>query len=193
MDVSELMTDALGRVRELVHSAVEGLSDDDLAWRPDPEANSIAWLVWHLTRIEDDHVADVADTGQAWVDDGWADRFGLPLPLGDHGYGHSPGQVGEVRASADLLAGYYDAVSARTATYLAGVGTRRPRRRGGRALGPAGDARGAAGERRQRGQPACRPGGVRAWPARAPLTAEPPDRPRADPPTRGLLCGVWSV
>jgi len=121
MNVSELMTDALGRVRELVHSAVEGLSDDELAWRPDPEANSIAWLVWHLTRIEDDHVAHVAGTNQAWVEDGWADRFGLPLPVADHGYGHSPDQVGEVHAGADLLTGYYDAVSARTADYLAGL------------------------------------------------------------------------
>ena len=144
MDVSELMTDALGRVRELVHAAVEGLSDDDLAWRPDPEANSIAWLVWHLTRIEDDHVADVAGTSQAWVDDGWADRFGLPLPVGDHGYGHSPEQVGEVRAGADLLAGYYDAVSARTAAYLARSRARRPRRRGRRAVGPTGHARACA-------------------------------------------------
>ena len=121
MNVSELMTDALGRVRELVHSVVGGLSDDDLAWRPDPEANSIAWLVWHLTRIEDDHVADVAGTTQAWVDDGWADRFGLPLPPDDHGYGHTPEQVGAVRADADLLTGYHDAVSARTAAYLAGL------------------------------------------------------------------------
>ena len=122
MDVSELMTDALGRVRELVHAAVEGLSDDQLAWRPDPEANSIAWLVWHLSRIEDDHVADVAGTTQVWVEDGWADRFGLPLPVDDHGYGHSPEQVGEVHAGADLLTGYYDSVSARTAAYLTGVG-----------------------------------------------------------------------
>ena len=120
MNVSELMTDALGRIPDLVHGAVDGLSDDDLAWRPDPEANSIAWLVWHLTRIEDDHVAGVARTTQAW-EDGWADRFGLPLPVGDHGYGHSPAQVGQVRAGADLLAGYYDAVSARTAAYLAGL------------------------------------------------------------------------
>ena len=121
MNVSELMIDALGRIPDLVHGAVDGLSDDDLAWRPDPGANTIAWLVWHLTRIEDDHVADVAGTTQAW-DDGWADRFALPLPVGDHGYGHSAAQVGQVRAGADLLTGYYDAVSARTATYLAGLG-----------------------------------------------------------------------
>ena len=120
MNVSELMTDALGRIPDLVHGAVDGLSDDDLAWRPDPEANSIAWLVWHLTRIEDDHVAGVAHTTQVW-DDGWADRFALPFPVGDHGYVHTSAQVGQVRARADLLAGYYDAVSARTAPYLAAL------------------------------------------------------------------------
>ena len=81
MNVSELMTDALGRIPDLVHASVDGLSDDDLAWRPDPGANTIAWLVWHLTRIEDDHVADVAGTTQAW-EGGWADRFALPLPVG---------------------------------------------------------------------------------------------------------------
>jgi hypothetical protein len=120
MNVSELMTDALGRIPGLVHGAVDGLSVDDLAWRPDPRANSIAWLIWHLSRIEDDHVADVAHTTQVW-EGGWADRFALPLPVGDHGYGHSPAQVGQVRVGADLLAGYYDAVSARTAGYLAGL------------------------------------------------------------------------
>ena len=121
MNVSELMTDALGRIPGLVHGAVDGLSVDDLAWRPDPEANSIAWLVWHLSRIEDDHVADVAGTTQVW-DDGWGDRFELPLPAGDHGYGHSPEQVGQVRPTAELLTGYYDEVSARTAAYVAGLG-----------------------------------------------------------------------
>jgi hypothetical protein len=120
MNVSELMTDALGRIPALVHRAVDGLGVDDLAWRPDPEANSIAWLVWHLARIEDDHVADVAGTRQVW-DDGWAERFALPLPAGDHGFGHLPEQVEQVRATADLLARYYDDVSARTATYLAGL------------------------------------------------------------------------
>ena len=79
MDVSDLLTDALGRVREQLPDLVAGLSDDDLAWRPDPEANSIAWLVWHLTRIEDDHVSGVAGDEQAWMAEGWADRFGLPF------------------------------------------------------------------------------------------------------------------
>jgi uncharacterized damage-inducible protein DinB len=119
MNVSELMTDALSRVREQVPDLVAGLSEDDLAWRPDAGANSIAWLLWHMTRIEDDHVAEVAGSPQVWTDEGWAERFALPFPVADHGYGHSTTQVGEVRVRGELLAGYYAAVSARTATYLA--------------------------------------------------------------------------
>ena len=57
---SDLLIDAFGRVREVVHEVVDGLSAHDLAYRVDPQANSIAWLVWHLTRIQDDHVADAA-------------------------------------------------------------------------------------------------------------------------------------
>jgi len=121
MDVSDLLTDALGRVREQIPDLVAGLDTDDLAWRPDPEANSIAWLVWHLTRIEDDHVSDVAGRQQSWTEDGWADRFGLPFPTAEHGYGMSAADVGRVRVGGDLLAGYYDAVSARTADYVATV------------------------------------------------------------------------
>ena len=119
MNVSELLADALGRVREQMPGLVAGLSDDDLAWRPDPEANPIAWLVWHLSRIEDDHVAGVAETEQVWVAEGWADRFGLPFDPREHGYAMSSSDVGRVRVSGDLLAGYYDAVAARTAAYVA--------------------------------------------------------------------------
>jgi len=121
MDVSELLIDALGRVREQIPDLVKGLGEDDLAWRPDPDANSIAWLVWHLTRIEDDHVADVAGTEQAWTAEGWADRFDLPFPAHVHGYGMSGADVAKVRVSGELLAGYYEAVAARSAAYVATV------------------------------------------------------------------------
>jgi hypothetical protein len=119
MNVNELLADALGRVREQMPDLVAGLDDDQLAWRPDSEGNSIAWLVWHLTRIEDDHVADAAGTDQVWVAEGWAQRFGLPFDILEHGYSMSPGDVGKVRVGADLLAGYYDAVAARSAAYVA--------------------------------------------------------------------------
>jgi Protein of unknown function (DUF664) len=118
---ADLLLDAFGRVRDLVHAVLDGLGADDLAYRVDDEANSIAWLVWHLTRIEDDHVAHTAGTGQAWFDDGWAARFDLPLRRGDTGYGHSTAEVAAVVASAELLAGYHDAVYVRTVSFVEGL------------------------------------------------------------------------
>jgi hypothetical protein len=119
MNVSELLADSLGRVREQMPDLVAGLDVDDLAWRPDPEANSIAWLVWHLSRIEDDHVAGAAGSEQVWVTGGWADRFDLPFDVHEHGYAMSAADVAKVRVSGELLAGYYDAVAARSAAYVA--------------------------------------------------------------------------
>ncbi|MFB7517745.1 DUF664 domain-containing protein [Streptomyces sp. NPDC056144] len=121
MNSAGLLTDAFGRIREVVHEAVEGLTDGQLATRIDPDANSIAWLVWHLTRIQDDHLAGAFGTAQLWTADGWRDRFGLPFPAAATGYGHTSAQVGAVRASAELLLGYHDAVHARTEELLAPV------------------------------------------------------------------------
>lgn len=118
MNSAALLLDAFARVQESVHEAVEGLSEDDLAVRIDADANSIAWLVWHLTRIQDDHIADAFDTEQLWRSDGWADRFGLPFPVSATGFGHTSEQVAAVRAPADLLLGYYDAVHARTLDHV---------------------------------------------------------------------------
>ncbi|MEV5968554.1 DUF664 domain-containing protein [Streptomyces sp. NPDC051921] len=114
MKSAELLTDAFARVLEAVHQAVEGLSEKELVARVDPEANSIAWLVWHLTRIQDDHIADAFGTEQIWTSEGWSGRFGLPFPEDATGFGHSPAQVAAVHAPADLLLDYYDAVHART-------------------------------------------------------------------------------
>ncbi|GAA3900749.1 DinB family protein [Streptomyces gulbargensis] len=118
MNTAGLLLDSFGRVREAVHEAVEGLTDEELAVRIDPGANSIAWLVWHLTRIQDDHLAGAFGTGQLWDTDGWRDRFGLPFPKGETGYGHTSAQVAKVRAPAELLLGYHDAVHARTEELL---------------------------------------------------------------------------
>jgi Protein of unknown function (DUF664) len=117
---AELLTDAFGRVQEAVHEAVEGLSADQLTARLDEEANSIAWLCWHLARVQDDHVAAAFGVQQVWPE--WVDRFGLPLGPGATGYGHSSRQVALVRVpSGGLLTGYHDAVHAQTIRLVAGV------------------------------------------------------------------------
>jgi hypothetical protein len=122
MNSAALLADAFGRVREIVHRTVTGLTPEELAVRLDEEANSIGWLVWHLTRVQDDHVAGVAGTEQVWTSGGWADRFGLPFPPGELGYGQSSAQVAQVRVeSADLLTGYYDVVHEQTLRFVRGL------------------------------------------------------------------------
>lgn len=121
MEIHELLIDAYGRVHERVLPTVGGLTVDELAWRPDPHANSIAWLVWHLARVEDDHVAAAAGHEQVWTAEGWADRFGLPFPPSAHGYGHTSDEVGRVVVAADLLVGYHEAVHDRSVGYLSGL------------------------------------------------------------------------
>ena len=110
----ELLSEAFGRVRAVVHSALKDASIAALTFRADPEANTIAWLVWHLTRVQDNHIADLLGESQVWTAHGWVDRFDLPFDPEATGYGQSAGDVAAVRADADLLAGYYDAVHTRT-------------------------------------------------------------------------------
>lgn len=121
MNEGELLTDAFTRVRDDVHAAVDGLSEDQLAYRIAGRSNSIGWLVWHLTRIQDDHVAEVAGRKQLWTSDGWYERFGLPFDEQEHGYGHSSDQVAAVHASAEQLTGYHDAVFEATLRYVQGL------------------------------------------------------------------------
>jgi len=121
MDVNGLLVDAFGRVRESAHGAVEGASRAVLTYRPDPSANSVAWLVWHLTRVQYDHVADVAGTEQQWDAGGWRERFGLPFADDATGYGQSADEVAQVDVDGALLLGYLDAVHDATVSYVGGL------------------------------------------------------------------------
>jgi len=118
---NELLADGFGRIREIVHDVLDGLTQDDLDFRADGSANSISWLIWHLTRIQDDHVAGAAGREQVWLAQGWAERAGLPLDPADHGYGHTSDQVALVRLGGDLLAGYHDATYEQTISFVNGL------------------------------------------------------------------------
>jgi uncharacterized protein DUF664 len=123
MTSAELLIHAFGRIREVVHQVVDGLTPEQLAFRVDPKANSIAWLVWHLTRIQDDHLADVAQAEQVWTSQGWVERFGLPFDPLATGYGQRAADVAAVRVeSGELLVGYYDAVHQQTTHYVERLG-----------------------------------------------------------------------
>lgn len=122
MEAADLLVDAFDRVRSTVHAAVEGLTGEQLVARLDPDANTVAWLVWHLSRVQDDHVADVAGLEQVYTAQGWAERFAFPFSKAEIGYGQSSAEVAAVRVDDPaLLVGYYDDVHAQTLQYLHGV------------------------------------------------------------------------
>jgi uncharacterized damage-inducible protein DinB len=118
MTSTELLVDAFERIRDAVHPAVNGLSRDELAFRPEDNSNSIAWLVWHLTRIQDDHVAGLDGREQVWTANGWAERFALSLDLSDTGYGHGPEHVAMVTGDDLSLLGYFEDVHDKTLEFV---------------------------------------------------------------------------
>jgi Protein of unknown function (DUF664) len=124
MRSADLITDSFGRIRETVTDTLYGLTAEQLTYRVDVDANPIAWLVWHLTRIQDDHVAAAFGVPQVWSEGGWAARFGLPPGSMETGYGHNRVQVAaisEACAASDLLGDYHEAVYGQTIKLVAGV------------------------------------------------------------------------
>lgn len=116
-----LLTDGFHRIPEGVEAVVEGLSIDELLWRPDTDANHIAWLLWHAARQQDEQVAALGAADPAWSAQGWTDRFGLDYPEGSHGYGMSSDEVGAFRLEEPaLLVGYHEAVHDLTRQVLGG-------------------------------------------------------------------------
>jgi hypothetical protein len=122
VDVNALLLDLLGRVAEHVGTVVDGLDAEALCAVPEPGANSVGWLVWHLTRVQDHYIAELSGQPQVWATGRWAARFGLEPDPRNSGYGHTPADVAAVRPDApDALTGYYAEVAARTDAYLAGL------------------------------------------------------------------------
>jgi hypothetical protein len=119
VDVSSLLLELYGRIPPLADHADRGLTIDQLTESPVPGTNHIAWLVWHLTRVQDHHVAELLGADQLWVRDGWCRQFGLDPDPSNTGYGHSPAQVSTIRPERpEVLLQYLDAVDGRTTELL---------------------------------------------------------------------------
>lgn len=118
---NDVLRDGFGRVADELPGVVEGLTVEQLCWQPDPAANHIAWLVWHIGRCEDAQLAAIARRPEVYVD-GWADRFGLPYDVREIGYQHTAAEVRAfVLRDPQLLVDYYAAVHAATGQILDGV------------------------------------------------------------------------
>lgn len=117
MESSDLLIEAYSHINRIVHQAADGLSQEQLAYRPEEGSNSIAWLVWHLTRIQDSHLKNVVQLEEAWLTEQWDERFGM---AGNEtiGFGDGPEEVAAIRPPGAILLGYHDRVASRVLEYL---------------------------------------------------------------------------
>ena len=119
MDERELLLDLFDRLPALVRSALDGLTAEQLLWVPAPGVNSVGWLIWHLARVQDDHVAELLDEEQLWVSGPWAARIGVDPDPTNTGYGHSADDVATIRPDGpQVLIEYFEAVAARTRAFI---------------------------------------------------------------------------
>ncbi len=120
MDAVGFISDCLAQVNLRLSATIEGLSPEELLWRPAPTANNIGFILWHLIRNEDTRVTTTGNLGaDIWASDSWHERFGQPATAPD------PGDRMGLRAlaipSLEVLVGYSQAVQQRTARYVSGL------------------------------------------------------------------------
>ena len=132
----EAIQSGLEEYLQALTRALEGLTPTEIRWQATPHTNHIAWLVWHMARVEDGWVSRLRRGPTVWQADGWAARFHMD-PTGSGGAGHT---MEEVRAMPEIplpdLMAYFDAVRAVTRQYLeqatdADLSREYPRARGG--------------------------------------------------------------
>ncbi len=120
MKTSDFILDTLDRMQNAVTATVDGLSSQELTWRPGEEANSIVFTLWHQLRCEDAFVQGMIQRKpQVWVSEKWHEKLNLPENPQDVGYGYTAEQVAAfpVPALKDLLE-YAEATRAQTVGYL---------------------------------------------------------------------------
>ncbi|MBC8275146.1 MAG: DinB family protein [Chloroflexi bacterium] len=123
MKTTDFILNMLDQMQNALTTAVNGLSHEELTWRPGAEANSIGFLLWHQVRCEDAFIQSmIQQKPQVWVSEKWHEKLNLPENPQDIGYGYTAEQVTAftVPELNDLLQ-YAEATRARTVDYLQAI------------------------------------------------------------------------
>jgi len=122
MQWQELLNDGYGRILTALENALNGLTQDDLNWQPKSDSNSIGWLAWHLTRVQDTNISKMMGDEQIWIKDGWHAKFNREADTKDTGFGNTPEDVAAFKSpEAQILVDYNRAVLERTKRYFSSL------------------------------------------------------------------------
>ena len=117
MDTVEFISQSLRQVHIRLLASCEGLTQEQVLWRPAPTANNIGFNLWHVARSQDDLVNSVlGDKGSIWVSRGVHEAFGQSVNAPD------PGDRMGLRAlhipSLSTLLDYLEAIHSQTIEFV---------------------------------------------------------------------------
>ena len=119
MQWQQLIINIYERMSQEIERSLDGLTLDDVNQHPSTDTNSIGWLAWHLTRVQDRAIADLAGEVQLWVEDEWYSRFNRPPDPHDFGLGHTLEDLAAFKSpDVQTLLGYHCAVLERSKHYI---------------------------------------------------------------------------
>ncbi len=122
MEWRELILDGYDRVLQVLNEALDGMTLDDLNGQPHPDCNSMGWLAWHLTRVQDDHISDLMGEEQLWIKDRWYAKFSRASDPKDIGFGHTSHDVAAFESpEPKTILDYHRAVLERSKQYIQGL------------------------------------------------------------------------
>jgi hypothetical protein len=122
MKLQQLLIDTLQFASTILGTALKDLTLEELNRQTRPDANSIGWIAWHLTRNQDRAIAEITGKEHVWIEGRWYDKFGRTAEGGDTGFGHTIEQAAAFRSpDAGTQMAYHKAVVARTEEYLRGL------------------------------------------------------------------------
>ncbi len=119
MEWRELVIDGYVRVLDSLKESLAGLTPEELNKQPKPDCNSMGWLAWHISRIQDAEIANLMGADQLWISQKWHAKFNRPPDPDDTGTGQTSKQVAAFKSpDVETLLDYYYAVAERTKKYI---------------------------------------------------------------------------
>ncbi len=117
MDTISFISQCLAQVQLRLLGTCNGLTQDQVLWRPAPHANSIGFILWHVARGEDRTITALAGrASDLWESDEWYQAFGQPIEAPEPG--DRPGLRSLTVPSLGVLVDYLEAAHRQTLGYL---------------------------------------------------------------------------
>jgi len=118
MKATDFVAMSLEESSGYISMAVKGLSQAELAWRPKPHSNCIAFLMWHLTRGEDLWINRILlEKKELYESEDWYKKFKTPPQ--DSGFGYDVAKLDAWPVPLlSLLQDYAASVRRNTLAYL---------------------------------------------------------------------------